>query len=43
MIRVENIKKYFPIKDGFFNNKSGDVKAVENVSFELREEQLVGI
>ena len=37
MIRVENIKKYFPIKDGFFNNKSGDVKAVENVSFEIPE------
>ena len=31
MIRVENIKKYFPIKGGFLNKKTGDVKAVENV------------
>ena len=35
MIKVESLKKYFPIKDGFFNNKTGDVKAVENVSFEI--------
>ena len=37
MIKVENIKKYFPIKEGFFNNKAGHVKAVENVSFEIPE------
>ena len=43
MIRVENIKKYFPIKDGFFNNKSGDVKAVENVSFEIPEGEILGL
>ena len=43
MIRVENIKKYFPIKDGFFNSKSGDVKAVENVSFEIPEGEILGL
>ena len=43
MIRVENIKKYFPIKDGFFNNKTGDVKAVENVSFEIPEGEILGL
>ena len=43
MIKVESLKKYFPIKDGFFNNKSGDVKAVENVSFEIPEGEILGL
>ena len=43
MIRVENIKKYFPIKGGFFNKKTGDVKAVENVSFEIPEGEILGL
>ena len=41
MIKVENIKKYFPIKEGFFNNKTGHVKAVENVSFEIPEGEIL--
>ena len=43
MIKVENIKKYFPIKEGFFNNKAGHVKAVENVSFEIPEGEILGL
>ena len=43
MIKVENIKKYFPIKGGFFNKKTGDVKAVENVSFEIPEGEILGL
>ena len=43
MIRVENIQKYFPIKDGFFNKNNGDVKAVENVSFEIPEGEILGL
>jgi len=43
MIRVENIKKYFPIKGGFLNKKTGDVKAVENVSFEIPEGEILGL
>ena len=43
MIRVENIKKYFPIKGGFFNKRTGDVKAVENVSFEIPEGEILGL
>ena len=43
MIKVENLKKYFPIEDGFFNNKTGDVKAVEKVSFEIPEGEILGL
>ena len=37
MIEIKNLKKYFPIKSGFFNSKSGDVKAVESVTFDIPE------
>ena len=43
MIKVENIKKYFPRIEGFFNNKAGHVKAVENVSFEIPEGEILGL
>ncbi|MDC6448354.1 ATP-binding cassette domain-containing protein [Alphaproteobacteria bacterium] len=43
MIKVKNLRKYFPIKGGFFNNKVGDVKAVENVTFEIPEGEILGL
>uniref|UniRef100_A0A7C4GDP8 ATP-binding cassette domain-containing protein n=1 Tax=Fervidobacterium thailandense TaxID=1008305 RepID=A0A7C4GDP8_9BACT len=37
VIRVKNLKKYFPIYKGFLIKKHvGDVKAVDDVSFEVR-------
>ena len=43
MIKVNNLKKYFPITGGFFNNKLGNVKAVENVTFEIPEGEILGL
>ena len=43
MIEIKNLKKYFPIKSGFFNSKSGDVKAVENVNFNIPEGEILGL
>jgi len=43
MIKVKNLKKYFPITGGFFNNKLGNVKAVENVTFEIPEGEILGL
>ena len=43
MIKVKNLKKYFPIKGGFFNAKNGDVKAVESVNFEIPEGEILGL
>ena len=42
MIKVKNLKKYFPIKGGFLNKKLGDVKAVENINFEIPEGEILG-
>ncbi|MBT5214277.1 MAG: ABC transporter ATP-binding protein [Pelagibacteraceae bacterium] len=43
MIKVKNLKKYFPIKGGFLNKKLGDVKAVENINFEIPEGEILGL
>ena len=43
MIEIKNLKKYFPIKSGFFNSKSGDVKAVESVTFDIPEGEILGL
>ena len=43
MIKVKNLRKYFPITGGFFNTKLGDVKAVENINFEIPEGEILGL
>ena len=43
MIEIRNLRKYFPIKGGFFNKKYGEVKAVENVNFKIPEGEILGL
>lgn len=43
LLKVENLKKYFPIRHGMFDRHIGDVKAVDDVSFELFEGETLGI
>ena len=43
ILRVENLKKYFPIKGGFFSKSIGNVKAVDGVSLEVRKGETLGI
>ena len=43
MIEIRNLRKYFPIKGGFFNKQYGEVKAVENVSFKIPEGEILGL
>lgn len=37
MLEVEHLKKYFPITSGFMQKRVGTVKAVDDVSFSIRE------
>lgn len=39
LLKVENLKKYFPIKGGVFNKTVGYVKAVEQVDFEVNKKE----
>jgi oligopeptide/dipeptide ABC transporter ATP-binding protein len=37
LLEVKNLKKYFSLKKGFFRGKDGNVRAVDGISFFIRE------
>ncbi|RME05215.1 MAG: ATP-binding cassette domain-containing protein [Planctomycetota bacterium] len=43
LLKVEHLKKYFPVKKGFFSRTKGWVKAVDDISFEIREGETLGL
>ena len=43
ILRVENLKKYFPIRRGVFQRHVGDVKAVDGVSFNVFRGETLGL
>ncbi|PTL39310.1 ABC transporter ATP-binding protein [Alkalicoccus saliphilus] len=43
LLEVKHLKKYFPIKGGVFGRPVGEVKAVNDVSFEVYEGEVLGI
>ena len=43
LLKVENLKKYFPIKGGVMQRTVGYVKAVDGVSFEIKRGETVGL
>ena len=43
LLDVRNVEKYFFTESGFFGNKNNPVKAVDGVSFSLKEEETFGL
>ncbi len=43
ILEAKAIKKYFPIKKGFFMREAGQVKAVEEVSLSIRRGETLGL
>jgi oligopeptide/dipeptide ABC transporter ATP-binding protein len=43
ILQVEDLKKYFPIRRGFFQRVSSWVRAVENVSFLIKRGKTLGL
>jgi oligopeptide/dipeptide ABC transporter ATP-binding protein len=43
ILQVEGLKKYFPIRRGFFQRIAGWVKAVEDVSFRIEKGKTLGL
>ncbi len=43
LLEVKHLKKYFPIREGFFRRVVGHVRAVDDVSFAIREGETLGL
>ena len=43
LVVVKNLKKYFPIRGGFFKRTIGHVRAVEDISFTIKRGETLGI
>ncbi|MGH2575081.1 MAG: ABC transporter ATP-binding protein [Ignavibacteria bacterium] len=43
LLDVQNLKKYFPIKKGVFSKTIGYVKAVDDVSFQIKKGETLGL
>lgn len=43
LLEVQNLKTYYPIKGGFFKKTVGNVKAVDNVSFTIKNGETLGL
>ena len=43
ILRIENLKKYYPIKGGILQRRVGDVKAVDDVTLEIKRGETYGL
>ena len=43
ILKVTNLKKYFPIKKGLFSRTVGHVRAVDDVSFSVNQGEVLGL
>ena len=43
ILEVKNLKKYYPITSGLFRSVTGQVKAVDNVTFTLLKGEIMGL
>lgn len=43
LVRVEHLKKYFPVSGGVFRRTVGQIKAVDDVSFEIKKGETLGL
>ena len=43
LLKVDNLKKYYPIRSGFFSRVVGSLKAVDGVSFDVYRGETLGL
>jgi oligopeptide/dipeptide ABC transporter ATP-binding protein len=43
MVEVKNLKMYFPINRGILRRKVGDIKAIDDISFQIKKNETLGL
>ncbi len=43
IIRIDGLKKYFPVKRGVLRRKVGDIKAVDDISFDIKRGETLSL
>jgi peptide/nickel transport system ATP-binding protein len=43
LLEIKNLKMYFPINKGLLRRKVGDIKAVDDISFNIRKNETLGL
>ena len=43
LLSVSHLKKYFPIREGLLSKKTGDVRAVDDISFVIQRGEIFGL
>ncbi|RHW43211.1 ABC transporter ATP-binding protein [Neobacillus notoginsengisoli] len=43
LLEIKNLKTYYPVKGGFFRRTIGNVKAVDDISFEIKKGETLGL
>jgi len=43
LLQADNLQKYFPITEGLFRRKTGDIKAVDGISFKIYKGDTLGL
>ncbi len=43
LLEIKSLTKYYPVTAGLFSTHIGDVKAVDGVSFDIRESEVMGL
>ena len=43
LVKIDGVKKHFPIRKGFFNRTVGAVRAVDGVTLDIREGETLGL
>jgi len=43
LLQIKNLKKYYPVTAGFFSRHIGDIKAVDGVTLDIKEGEIIGL
>ena len=43
LLRIRNLKKYYPVTAGMFSHHVGDIKAVDGITFDIKEGEIIGL